>query len=139
VPHTATYAEEPPLALGQEYPPELRVSGLPDERVDARATPAEIARFMRQVPPLNREKVGDEVFRGKWVRWPARVMGVEDRGYCLSVCLIAVDGESISASFAPWERSRVEALRDGDSVTVDGQITRVRGHGVELVRATFSR
>ena len=127
-------------ADSRQYPPELRVEGLPLTHVDARASsPLDIITFVRQAPPLDRRSVGEAAYRGKWISWSGAIRHIEDRNYCISILAETPDGGHVTLSFAPWERPEIAAFREGDAVTFEGQITRADAGVVELVRVKVSR
>jgi hypothetical protein len=129
-----------PLSSDSEYPDFFKVGELPgDPRTFLRqASPRELANSIAGIPPLNRQKVGDEVFQGHWVRWHGKVADVRDLGSYYAI-EVYVENHLTTLIFPKTRRREIELVRDGDALRFEGQIARFSPPStVDLVHVEFA-
>ncbi len=100
-------------------------------------SPKELIETLAQLPPLDVERVGEQLYRGKWARWSGALVDISDDDDCYSLGIRAVGGGFFHVTIRLDDRHTIDHLRPGDHITVDGQIVGVSGRGgVDLVRST---
>ena len=141
--------QEPAATGAGRYPSYLDVADpTPErERVYVREeSPKAILDAVEAIPPLNRWKVAQELYSGRWIKCAGHVREIrgDDRltDDLYSVMVLAEQGGFLIVTFSIAERAKVEVLWVGDRVSVVGQILQVVtsvGRHVEVVHPTVTR
>jgi HNH endonuclease len=136
---------EVPAPHAWRYPRFLQVAPLPPEheRVYVRhGSPRELLAEFDSIPPLQQRKVANEIYAGRWIRFPAVVKMLRAEDEICSVLVSGGDGTMVHVTLPADRVAQVEQLRAGDRVTVDGQIRVFDDFGpsgaFELVYATIA-
>jgi hypothetical protein len=101
-------------------------------------TPMNAAHELAQIAaPMSRETYARNTFIGRWVRWTGIVSNVREEDGVHRVATRSAYGRSgglVILMFPLTRRPEVEALREGEEITYEGQIRAASEIGFSLVR-----
>jgi len=80
-----------------------------------------IAQTLARIPPLSRDSVFAETYRGRWIQLTGVVSTIREGDECYSVDVVTDEGSNIALTFPTSWRADVEILRGNDRIRFEGQ------------------